>query len=181
LTPSPSKSAALHDHIAEIYANAEVHLALARELIVARPKGGLDLGSAAHGFDRAAELGEDSVTSGIEDAATMQLHQLLEDFLVGAKCLQRALFVLRHQSAIRRDVGGKDRRQFAFEAIGRGVALGHKCPPSIPAMDHIEERNFCHRGVCRIHMLEYTRRAGRLLMTKQCPSPSQDTLGKHGG
>src|SRR5580693_3503151 len=101
---------ALHHDIAEIYVDAEVHLALARELIVARAKRGLDLGGAAHGFDRAAELGEDSVTSGIEDAATMQLHQLLKHLLVGAKCLQRALFVLCHKTAVRRDVGGEDRR-----------------------------------------------------------------------
>jgi hypothetical protein len=91
-------------------------------------RGGLDLGGAAHRFDRAAELGEDSVTSGIEDAATMQLHQFPEDFLVGPKCLQRALFVLCHQTAVRRDVCGEDRRQFAFEAIGRGVAFGHNMP-----------------------------------------------------
>jgi hypothetical protein len=35
---------ALHHDIAEIYVDAEVHLALARELIVARAKRGLDLG-----------------------------------------------------------------------------------------------------------------------------------------
>jgi len=34
-------------------------------------------------------------------------------------------------------------------------------------MDHIEEANFWHRGVCRIHMLEHSRRIGRLLMTNQ--------------
>ena len=65
---------------------------------------------AAHRFDGAAELGEDSVTGGIEDPAAMQLHQLLKHLLVGAKCLQRALFVLCHKTAVRRDVGGEDRR-----------------------------------------------------------------------
>ena len=44
------------------------------------------------------------------------------------KCLQRALFVLCHQPAVGRDVRGKDRRQFAFEAIGRGAAFGHSMP-----------------------------------------------------
>src|SRR6516162_6224381 len=111
-----------------MYADAEVDLALARELIIACAKGGLDLSGAAHGFDGAGELGRDSVTGRIEDAATMQLHQLFKHLLVGAKCLQRPLFVLCHQTAIRCDVGGKDRRQFAFEAIGRGAAFGHSIP-----------------------------------------------------
>jgi hypothetical protein len=49
--------------------------------------------------------------------------------------------------AVRRDVGGKDRHQFAFEAIGRGAAFGHSMPAlSVPAVDHIEDAEFCHRG-----------------------------------
>ena len=93
------------------------------------------------------ELGEDGVTSGIEDAAAMQLHQLFEHLLVGAKCLQRTLFVLCHQTAVRRDVGGKNRRQFSFEATGRCAAFGHSMPAlSVPAVDNIEDAEFCHRG-----------------------------------
>jgi hypothetical protein len=53
----------------------------------------LDFGGAANGFDGAAELSQNSVTSGIKDATTMQLHKLLEDHLcvreMFAECFPR--------------------------------------------------------------------------------------------
>src|SRR5262245_16513298 len=47
--PAPALPA---DHLGFLGDGSPRH-ALARELIVARPKGGLDVGGAAHGFDRA--------------------------------------------------------------------------------------------------------------------------------
>ena len=97
--------AALDDDVAQVDANAELHLLFGREMFVARAQCGLDFGRAANGFDCAVEFGEQRVARRIEDPSSVQTDQRFEDFPVAAKHAHRTLFVLGHHLAVACDVG----------------------------------------------------------------------------
>jgi hypothetical protein len=100
----------LHDHVAEVDADPELHALLGREMVVARAQRRLDLGRAAHRVDRARELGEHRVAGRVEHAAAMLHEHRVEDLAVAAEDAQRAFLVRLHHPAVADDVGHQDRR-----------------------------------------------------------------------
>ena len=61
----------LDHHVADIDADAELHLVFFGQLRVFDPQFFLDRNGTAHCLDRAAELGDDAIAAGAKDAAIM--------------------------------------------------------------------------------------------------------------
>ncbi len=69
---------AIHHHVTEVYADAEFHPALGWQIRVFSLERGLDLDRALDRIHDAGELGEDTVTRGIDEASVMLLDQRID-------------------------------------------------------------------------------------------------------
>ena len=122
LTPSPHQVAiALLDHIAQMYADAELNAALGRKAGVALDHAVLHLDGAAYGIDHAAELNETSVTGALHYAPVMygdgRIDQIAAERPQPRQC---AILVRAGQPAVSDHI----RREYRHEFSG----LGHDVP-----------------------------------------------------
>ena len=108
--------------VPEVDADAEQHQAMLGHLLVSRRHDALDLGRACGRANHAGELGEDAVARSIDDAAAVPAHQRQDHGLVALEVAERSGLVLAHESAVTRDVGGKNGRK---SALDRGVFVHH--------------------------------------------------------
>ena len=128
--------AALHDDIAEIDADPELDPLLMRNVGIALCHAALQLERAADGIDRIAELGQQSVSGILDDAAA-----ILGDFRIDQadevllEARVRALLVEVRQTAIACHIGGQDGGQSSLRApVRRRSSSGrHECSVSAVA------------------------------------------------
>jgi hypothetical protein len=111
-----------HD-IADMHTNAELHRLVGGTAGVFGSERCLHRDGTSDGIDRAGEVGDDAVTSGVEDAAPVRRDQFVDDCAAGRQPSQRADLVARHQPALAGDVGGEDRGQFALYRLDGHVWL----------------------------------------------------------
>ena len=113
--PVAEQVSTLHDHVAQVDADAKPHPLVFGQVFVAGAQRRLDLGGAAHGLHGAGKLRQDGVARGIEDPAAVRLEQLVENLAVAAQGAHGALLVLAHEPAVAVHVGHQDRRQPALD------------------------------------------------------------------
>ncbi len=113
----------LGDHIAQIEADAEVHLPVFGELTVVAGKLVLDIDRRAQRLHGAGELGKQVVAGRIDHAAVMAGDVISEDLPVLGQGLDSGGLVVAHQSRVASHVGAEYCRQFTF-------GLGHTFPLS---------------------------------------------------
>jgi hypothetical protein len=89
--------ATIDDDVTEIDADAKADAPRLRNVPVAVEHGALDLGSAAHRVDDTAELHQQSVAGGLDDAAAMFGDLRVDEFpAMRLQPRKRALFVVSH-------------------------------------------------------------------------------------
>jgi hypothetical protein len=96
----------LHDHIADMHADAKTHLLFFGERF-------LHCDRALDGIDRTGEIGDDAVAGAAEDAPAIGRDAPVEDRAAGGQPAQGADLVLPHQPAVAFDIGREDRRELA--------------------------------------------------------------------
>src|ERR1700733_2586892 len=113
---------AIHHPVANVHAYAKLHRLVGANTRILRGNRCLHRDRASHGIDRAGEIGDDTVPSGVEDAAPMRRDQVVDNGPVGFQPRKRANLVAPHQPAVAGNVGGEDRRKFALYRVD-----GHAC------------------------------------------------------
>jgi prevent-host-death family protein len=115
---------AVRDDIAEVDADAQPDAPLVGQIGLAVEHASLHLGGTAHRVDDAGELGEQTVSGGLDDAAPV-LGDLRIDQLPAMRleAFERAFLIGPHQARVARHIGGEDR--------GETAGRGHGCssPP----------------------------------------------------
>ena len=99
----------LADHIAQIDADAELHLLLLRNRSIALRNLVLDLDGAADRLDDAGELGDDAVPRAAEDVTVMRGDRLLHHGAVHAQSGCGGLFIKFGMAAIPLHIGSENR------------------------------------------------------------------------
>jgi hypothetical protein len=117
----------LHQHVAKVDSHAESQARCLRCVFCNCINALLDTGGAAHGLDRARELGQDAVAGGAENAAVMLPHQPVEGVPAGAQGAVGALLVRPHHAGISGRIRAQDGRQLAC-----GFLFPHRTPASRP-------------------------------------------------
>src|SRR5713101_8753401 len=74
---------AIHHHVAEVDADAELHPALRRQLLVFGLERGLDLDRALDRIHDAGELSKNAVTCGINEPSVMLRYQRIDQLAMG--------------------------------------------------------------------------------------------------
>jgi hypothetical protein len=106
-----------HD-IADMHANAELHLLIFNTADIIGRDRRLNRDRTLHGIDRAGEVGDDAVACSVEDAPAVRRDQSIDDRAARLQPGERANFVARHQTAVAGNVGGEDCGQFALYWVG---------------------------------------------------------------
>ena len=97
------------DDVAEIDADAELDPPLRRDGGVAHGHLALHVDRAAHRIDDAAELHQQAVAGGLDDAAAMLLDLGVGQFAPQhLQAIERAFLVRAHQPRVARDIGGEN-------------------------------------------------------------------------
>ena len=107
------------DHIAEMDADAEPHRSSFGIPRCVRSDRILYCYCALHGGDCAGEIRHHAVAGGMKDAAAMLRDQRVDDAASRLQPRNRADLVERHQPAVADDIGGKNRRELAFDRLDR--------------------------------------------------------------
>src|ERR1700733_6851553 len=113
---------AIHHHVANVHAYAKLHRLVGANTRILRGNRCLHRDRASHGIDRAGEIGDDTVPSGVENAAPMRCDKSVDNGPVRFQPSKRANLVAPHQPAVAGNVGGEDRRKFALYRVD-----GHAC------------------------------------------------------
>src|SRR5262249_34870880 len=106
----------LHNHIAQVDTNAELHSPVGWQLRIPSFEFALDLDRTLHGVHHAGELGEHTIACGANDSTALLLDEGVGYFPVGSQGAQRAYLILAHQAAVALDIGAEDGGEFAFDA-----------------------------------------------------------------
>ncbi len=114
--PIPVEPFAFDDHIAQVDADAKLHLPMFRQLGVLHFEFVLNLDRAAHGIDHTGELGQQIITGRIDHAATVLLDQRGDQCTIGGEGADGGFFIVPHEAAVAGDIGAEDRRQLALHA-----------------------------------------------------------------
>jgi hypothetical protein len=106
------------DHVAQIDADAKDDLSVVLLFSIAFRHTFLDFDSALNSIDDTCELDQQSVTRGLDDAASSvrdgRLDQLSE---MGVEPGTRPRLVLAHETAVADDIGGEDSRKPSLDAF----------------------------------------------------------------
>jgi hypothetical protein len=116
----------------------EPHLLGGGSLRILLGDGFLNLDGTLHGIDSAGEIGDETVTSRIEDPTAMRGDQAIDDGPVSRERAKGADLIEPHETAVAFDIGCKDRRELSFD----GVRFQGSAPPrsSIARPDARSER-----------------------------------------
>jgi hypothetical protein len=110
---------AIDDHLAEIDADAKLHLPVLGKIRVLVLECMLDLGRARQCLADSREVGKNRIASVINDDAIMGLNGLGDEIEVGAQPPVGAFLILTGQPTIADDIGIENGGQFVFQlAIG---------------------------------------------------------------
>ena len=113
------------NNVAEMHAYPQQHPVVIARAAIAYLHLALDLGRAFHGFDHAAELGQDAVAHKLYDSPAIPFDCRRDQFAaVGLERGERAGFICAHKPAVAGDIRGEDSRQPPFDP-----RLGHKDRP----------------------------------------------------
>ena len=116
---------AVDDDVAEMHAHPQQHPAVIARAAIAYLHLALNLRRAFHGFDHAAELGQDAVAHKLYDLPAMPFDRRRDQFApVRLECGERAGFICAHKPAVAGNIGRKDGRKPPFDP-----RLGHKDRP----------------------------------------------------
>jgi hypothetical protein len=96
------------DDIAEVDADAKAHASMLGHGLIARGHHGLDLDRAFGGTDDAGEFGEDAITRGVDDPASVPGDQGQDHALMRLEVAHGGGLVFVHEPAVAGDVGGQD-------------------------------------------------------------------------
>ena len=97
--------------ISEIDADPEQHAAMLGHVLVARSHENLDLDRTLRRADHARKLGEDTVTSRVDDTATVTAHDRQDHGLMCFEVADGGGLVLAHEPTVAGDVGSENRRE----------------------------------------------------------------------
>ena len=102
----------LHDDVADIDADTQVDPLVGRQAGVLHHQPALQVDGATDGVDDAGEFGQQAVTRGLHQAATVFGEAGEEQVsLKGFQAPQRAFLIGAHQPAVARDIGGENGRK----------------------------------------------------------------------
>lgn len=105
--------ARLYD-VAQIDADAELHLACGGNVAIALAHRGLNLKGALDGTDVTGKLGEQAITGRIDDASSESLDQVTDDGEVRLDAVDRRILILFHETGVARDVRCQDGNETAL-------------------------------------------------------------------
>jgi hypothetical protein len=114
IDPIAEQVLAVDHDIADMHADAELHRFVGGMSRILCGDRSLCRDGALEGIDRAGEIGDDAIASGIEDAAPVRRDQPVDDDAARLQPSQRADLVARHQPAVAGNVCGEDRGEFAL-------------------------------------------------------------------
>ena len=99
---------AVHGDVAHVSADAELHLAVVRQVGIPDTQHTLDFDRALDRFYRGRKLCQEVVTREVGDATPMLVHQRADLFPIGGQHADRGFLVVRHQTAVTDYVGAQD-------------------------------------------------------------------------
>ena len=130
IDPVAEDISVLHHDVADVHSDAKLHPAIRFEGAVRRRKLVLDVDCALNRGQGAAEGGENAVAGGAANSSAMLGDETVSDQAKSRQGRQRSLFVHSHQTAIARDIRGKNgdepslegRRFHVLSLISPGVS-----------------------------------------------------------
>src|SRR5688572_26290842 len=111
--PVPVNAASVENHVTEVDADAQVHLAARLDPGVARGEFVLNGNRRPHGLDNARELGQEAVARRIDDAPAELADHRQYDCLLLLEIAYCACFIRAHQGAVARNVCREDGGELA--------------------------------------------------------------------
>src|SRR5216683_28163 len=114
---------AVDHHVAEVDADAELHPALGWQRSVLSLECGLDLDGALDRIHDARELGEYTITGGVDEPSVMLLHQRIDQLAMGGQSAKSRLLVLPHEAAIAEDIGAEYGGELTLHDLTPGGSL----------------------------------------------------------
>jgi hypothetical protein len=114
---------AVDDDIADVHADAELHRLVGGSAGIRSRNCCLHRDRALHSIDRAGEVSDDAVASGVEDAASVRRNQTVDDATAGLQLSVRADLVARHHPAVAGNVGSENRCELSFDGLPGHVWL----------------------------------------------------------
>ena len=115
--PIPKKIVALNDDVADVDADAEMHLLNGRSIRILLAYGVLNFDCAFHGIHGTGEIGKHAIASRVEDPTAMRGDQVIDDDPVCCEVAKSADLISPHQEAVRLDIGCEDRRELSFDPV----------------------------------------------------------------
>ena len=99
----------VHDHVAQIDADAELDATILRDIFIPAGHGPLDFGRAGHGIHDAGELDQHAVAGDLDDTTVVLRDLAVDEFpAMGLERAERRRLVQTHQAAVADHVGGED-------------------------------------------------------------------------
>ena len=105
---------AVDHHVAEIYADTELHLAFGWQVRILSLKSTLDLGRTIHCLDYAGEFCQYAVAGGIYEPAVMLLDEAVDNLAMGRESLKGRLFIFSHEAAVTVDISTENSGELTF-------------------------------------------------------------------
>ena len=145
----------IHQHIAQVHANAVLHALVLRQRGIALRERALEFKRAFHRLHHRPEFGQDRVAGSVDDATVVFAHLAGKQAPALVEHLQRGPVVGMHQPAIANHVGGKNGRQPAFGAGAGDLGVVHTEPfdsmltgQAVRARHHTAARHRSAAGAC---------------------------------
>ena len=108
---------ALHHGLADVDADAEPHLLTGRSICVLLGYGLLHFDSALHDIHGAREIGNETVTSRVENPTAMRGDQAIDDNPVSCERSKGTDLIPTHEGAVAGDIGGENRGELPFDGM----------------------------------------------------------------
>jgi hypothetical protein len=121
--PVAKQIGAVNHDIADMHADPQLHRLIGAVVGIFCGYRDLHGDCALHSIDRAGEIRDDAVASGVEDATPMRRDQPVDDGAARLQPGERTDLVARHQPAVAGNVRGEDRGQFALYRVDRHAWL----------------------------------------------------------
>src|SRR5215813_7879533 len=113
----------LDHYIAQVEADAKLHLAVVRQVRVFGFQFLLDLHRTTHGIDHTGKLGQQVIAGRVHHPAAMLLNKRGHDLPVGSQGADGGFFILTHETAIAFDISTEDGGELTFHGYPSSLAI----------------------------------------------------------